>query len=45
MPPNEACVIPPLRNTILFDTTYVPANPAVMLAKIAPRRPLIINPY
>jgi hypothetical protein len=38
-------VIPPLRKTILLDTIYVPARPAVMLAKRAPRRPFMTNSY
>lgn len=45
IPPNEAWEIPPLKKTILFDTIYVPASPAVKLAKIAPSNPLKINSY
>ena len=45
IPPNEAWVIPPLRNTILLDTIYVPARPAVMLANKAPRIALTIKSY
>jgi len=32
--------MPPLRNTILRDTIYVPMMPAVMLAKKAPSNDL-----
>jgi hypothetical protein len=45
IPPNEAWVIPPLRKTILLETIYVPAIPAVILAKTAPSRPFMINSY
>ena len=33
-PPNEACVIPPQRNTIRFATMYVPIIPQVMPERI-----------
>jgi hypothetical protein len=45
IPPKEAWVMPPLKNTMRLETTYVPANPAVILAKMAPRSPLIIKSY
>ena len=45
IPQKEAWVMPPLRNTILLETIYEPARPAVMLANIAPSNPLIIKSY
>ena len=38
MPPNEACVMPPLMNTSRLVTMYVPINPHSTLAKSEPRR-------
>ena len=37
MPPNDACVIPPLMNTSRRVTMYVPTSPHIMLASRLPR--------
>lgn len=37
-PPNDACVMPPQRNTIRRDTMYVPTIPQIIPENIAARK-------
>ena len=45
MPPDEACVSPPLMNTSRRVTMYVPTSPQAMLASRLPSRACWKNVY
>ena len=45
IPPNEACVMPPLMNVRRRVTMYVPTSPHTMLASAAPMSAFLKKPY